>query len=251
MFDGADVGAPRRRLRELRRRLQPVFQDPFGVARPALDDRAQVARAARRLRASARRPSAATAGRASCSTAVGLGPAHAPSLPARALGRPAPAVGDRRARSPPSPSCIVADEPVSALDVSVQAQILNLLAELRGDHGLADHLHHPRPRRRRALADRVAVMYLGRIVESGPTDRALRRPAAPVHPGAARRRPAPRPDWTHAGPRRCRRDPEPDRPAERVPLPPALPARRRPVPHRAPRAAGLGPGRRTASPPAT
>ena len=77
------------------------------------------------------------------------------------------------------PALIIADEPVSALDVSLRAQILNLIAALRSDLGLALLFVSHDPSVVSYLCDRVAVMYLGRIVETGPAAGVL---AAPVHP---------------------------------------------------------------------
>ncbi len=121
------------------------------------------------------------------------------------------------------PDLIICDEAVSALDVSVKAQIVNLLQDLQKEldlallfisHDLAivEHMTH-----------RVAVMYLGKIVEIGPRRENLPGAAAPLHPGAALRRAGAGARCRAHPHRAARRRAEPDRPAERVPLPHPLP----------------------------
>jgi oligopeptide/dipeptide ABC transporter ATP-binding protein len=176
-FDGEDVtvisGA---RLDRFRQRVQPVFQDPFS----SLDPRWKVGRSVREALdafgiGSGQEREARVR---DLLDRVGLSPAHADRRPHELSGGQRQRVGIAAALAP-SPQLIVADEPVSALDVSVQAQVLNLLAELQRDLGLAivfvahdlavvEHISH-----------RVAVMYLGRIVESGSTEQVFRDPRHP------------------------------------------------------------------------
>ena len=126
------------------------------------------------------------------------------------------------------PRLLIADEPTTALDVTMQAQILDLLADLRAEHGMAMILITHDLGVVAEVADDVAVMYAGQIVESAAVDRALRPARAPLHAGAAGR---PAAAGRH---RRARRAPDadpgpaarPDRPARRLPLRAALPVRR-------------------------
>ena len=91
------------------------------------------------------------------------------------------------------PKLIICDEPVSALDVSVQAQILNLLQDMKARYGLTLIFIAHDLAVVKNVSDRVAVMYLGKLCEFGPPDELYAAPAPPVHGGAARRDPRARP----------------------------------------------------------
>ncbi len=177
-FEGEDIttleGAA---LRERRRRFQMIFQDPVGSLNPrmtvgqiigealdihhlAADEQAREARIGRLLKD------------------VGLNPQHAQRYPHEFSGGQRQRIGIARALAV-EPKLIVCDEPVSALDVSVQAQIINLLQDLQREHGLAylfiahdlavvEHISH-----------RVVVMYLGKVVETAASKAIIN---APKHP---------------------------------------------------------------------
>ena len=145
------------------------------------------------------------------------------------------------------PALVIADEPTTALDVIMQAQVLDLLAQLRRELGLALILISHDLAVLAESCDRLAVMYAGRIVESGPAAEVFEHAAAPVHEAAARlaaahRRPTRR---GRSDPRRAAR---PGRGARGLHVPPAVPVRGGRLPGRAAAASRSPPG---ASPPAT
>jgi oligopeptide transport system ATP-binding protein len=177
-FGGRDItNLSRRGMRPIRRHMQLIFQDPFASLNPRMTverivgtpldiHEAGLAAGARKMRVGA------------ALEMVGLSPAHAARYPHEFSGGQRQRIGIARALIL-RPEFLVADEPVSALDVSIQAQIVNLLDALKAQlgltilfiaHDLAVVAH---------ICDRIAVMYLGRLMELAPTDALF---AAPAHP---------------------------------------------------------------------
>lgn len=177
-FDGEDLFAQgRRRLRRLRRGFQMVFQDPFA----SLDPRHRIARIIGEplhLDPAAPRGADRAALIAATLASVGLNPGDAARYPHQFSGGQRQRVAIARALIT-QPRLIVADEPVSALDLSVQAQILNLLLDLRDRRGLSILLISHNLGIVERVADRVAVMHRGRFVETGPAAAIF---GAPQHP---------------------------------------------------------------------
>ncbi len=177
-IDGVDLGsAGRRARRDLHRTIQLVFQDPFASLNPRLrvgDAIAEVLTVhGLGSGASARRERVADLLRQ-----VGLDPSSSERLPHELSGGQRQRVGIARALAV-QPRVLVLDEAVSALDVSVRAEIMNLLARLREELGLTYVFISHDLSMVRHIADRIAVMYLGQIVELGPWDVVSDRPEHP------------------------------------------------------------------------
>jgi ABC-type oligopeptide transport system ATPase subunit len=176
-FRGEDVLAfSRSRLREARRQMQIVFQDPFSSLNPRMRVGSIVeeplvihrsgSKAERRARV------------AELFELVGLDPAQTTRYPHQFSGGQRQRIGLARALAL-NPSLVIADEPVSALDVSIQAQVVNLLMDLQQRLKLTYLFIAHDLRLVRHICSRVAVMYLGKIVEMGPTERLFEAPAHP------------------------------------------------------------------------
>jgi oligopeptide/dipeptide ABC transporter ATP-binding protein len=176
-FENQDVFAlARQPLRALRRQMQIVFQDPSSALNPRMTVGAAIAEGIRihRLAPAADIPARVTA----LMEEVGLDPGAAGRYPREFSGGQRQRVGIARSLAV-GPSLLVLDEPVSALDVSVQAQVLTLLLDLQRHRGLAYLFIAHDLAVVRQVAHRIAVMYLGRFVETGPTEQVLSRPRHP------------------------------------------------------------------------
>jgi peptide/nickel transport system ATP-binding protein len=174
----------------LRRRIQFVFQDPLAALDPAQRAGAAIAEVLAMHRLGKPRERRVRA--LQVLDVVGLGPEHAAALPHELSGGQRQRVALARALVL-EPELLVLDEPTSALDVSVQAQVLNLLAELRERFGLTYLLIAHDLAVVRQMCERVAVLYLGRIVESGPAEEVLARPRHPYTQALAAAVPIPDP----------------------------------------------------------
>jgi oligopeptide/dipeptide ABC transporter ATP-binding protein len=177
VFDGVDITSLEgEKLRLMRRRMQMIFQDPYASLNPRMNVAGIVgepldihAVGARRDRAERVRELLAT---------VGLNPDFGERYPHEFSGGQRQRIGVARALAL-NPDLIIADEPISALDVSIQAQIINLLERLQGSFGLTYLFVAHDLSVVRHISDRIAVMYLGRIVELAPS-RELN--TSPLHP---------------------------------------------------------------------
>ena len=177
--DGEEVDIARAsedQLKTLRRHMQMIFQDPYASLNPRMTV-FDIIGEPLMIHGVKNRTERETRVR-ELMQQVGLNPQHLLRYPHAFSGGQRQRIGVARALSL-NPRLIVADEPVSALDVSVQAQILNLLQKLRRDLGLTYLFIAHDLSVVRHIADRVAVMYVGKIVEMAPVDRLYAQPAHP------------------------------------------------------------------------
>ena len=216
------IGLSRKKLEPIRREIQMIFQDPYASLNPhkrvgqiigdplqlhGLASGTQLRREVQQLM-----------------DRVGLQPEHYNRYPHEFSGGQRQRIGIARALAL-RPKLIIADEPVSALDVSIQAQIINLLEDLQDEFNLSYIFVAHDLGVVRHVSDRIAVMYLGKIVERSPAERTLRAADPPVLGRAA----LGRPDPGSEGERRAQADragggrAEPRRSAIGVPFPHALP----------------------------
>ena len=176
-FDGRDISAlGRGAMRPIRKDIQMIFQDPYASLNPRKRIGASVGLPMRIHKAHARGEIPAQV--RELLELVGLAPEHASRYPHEFSGGQRQRVGIARALAL-RPRLVVADEPVSALDVSIQAQVINLLEDLQEELGTTYVFVAHDLSVVRQVSDRIAVMYLGKVVEIGPAEALC---AAPVHP---------------------------------------------------------------------
>lgn len=176
-FQGTDVShLPEKELRPMRRDIQLIFQDPYGSLNPRFTVQTIIGTP---LEIHGIVPKDKIKARVQeLLELVGLNPEHVNRYPNEFSGGQRQRIGIARALAV-EPKVIVADEPVSALDVSIQAQVMNLMSRLRRELGIAFVFIAHDLGVVRHFCDRVAVMYLGKIMEIGDSDRVYGRPEHP------------------------------------------------------------------------
>jgi oligopeptide/dipeptide ABC transporter ATP-binding protein len=196
LFEGRDISAlSRRAMQPVRREIQMIFQDPYGSLNPRrrvgsiIGDPFAVHKTAT---GNARKKAVQE-----IMERVGLNPEHYNRFPAEFSGGQRQRIGLARALAL-RPKLIIADEPVSALDVSIQAQILNLLSDLQTDFGLSYLFIAHDLEVVRHVSNDVLVMYLGRVAEQGPKDPVYDTPRHPYTAALLSAAPAADPDTAAA-----------------------------------------------------
>ena len=178
VFEGQDITRFRRRqMRAIRRDVQIVFQDPYASLNPRMTVR-EIVGEPLRIHGLYRRGGEGRRRIEELLRTVGLSPEHANRFPHEFSGGQRQRIGVARALAL-NPKMLVLDEPVSALDVSIQAQVVNLFVQLQNEFGLTYLFIAHDLSVVRHISDRVAVMYLGKIVESGTRQQLYE---TPMHP---------------------------------------------------------------------
>lgn len=186
------VTAHRKMMKMLRREMQIIFQDPYSSLNPRMTVGAIVGEPllVHGLAQGAEREDRVKA----LLAAVGLKPDHMKRYPHEFSGGQRQRIGVARALAL-DPQLIICDEPVSALDVSIQAQVINLLEDLQGEFGLTYLFIAHDLSVVKHIADRVAVMYLGKIAELCTTEELFTAPKHPYTEALMSAVPVPDPDW--------------------------------------------------------
>jgi oligopeptide transport system ATP-binding protein len=192
IFEGNDISRlSRRKLRPVRRELQMVFQDPYASLNPRKRVGAIISDPLRIHHAGSREQIKQRV--TELLELVGLSPEHVNRYPHEFSGGQRQRIGVARALAL-KPKLVIADEPVSALDVSIRAQVINLLDDLQDELGLTYVVIAHDLGVVRHVSDRIAVMYLGKIVEISPAEELYERPVHPYTEALLAAVPVPDPD---------------------------------------------------------